>query len=79
MYIDDQENQRREPNMPTMNDIGKRILMKHTPTGESHLGIVEDINDDGYIIYLDSTASMITESLLIDPRYDNWTVVKVIP
>jgi hypothetical protein len=66
--------------MPELRDIGKRIKMKHIPTGEFHMGTVDDVNDESYVVRMDESASMFTPdtTLLVDPRYDSWEVVEVI-
>jgi len=65
-----------------MKDIGKRILMKHKPTGEHHEGRIEDVNDEDYIVKLDESAAIFFECAdrgrIVDPRYDNWEVAKVL-
>lgn len=67
--------------MPELDEIGKKILLRHVKTDEDHFGVIEDVNDKGYVVFMDKSAAMFLDKYrFVDTRYDvaKWKIRRVI-
>lgn len=53
-----------------LNEIGKTVVLKHLPTDSVHLGIIDDVKDDAYIVMMSVyDADVMDEEMVIDMSF----------